>query len=136
MRLLLLFFSFLSLLNAIDWDVEKSFKLKKDQIQNILITTPTSEKLLSFRWTLFKNEGLVFLYTFDDHAFQNILYQRHRSRMTKVVFEDIHVKHQIKPFLLFKFQSYDYETGRAEIVVFLNDKEGNVDLKFIPKKAK
>lgn len=136
MRFLLLYLSFVSLINAIDWDVEKSFKLKKDQIQNIVITTPTSEKLLSFRWTLFKNEGLVFLYTFDDHVFQNILYQRHRSRMTKVVFKDVQVKEQIKPFLLFKFQSYDYEKGRAEIVLFLSDKEGNVDLKFIPKKAK
>lgn len=56
--------------------------------------------------------------------------------MTKVVFNDVQVKHHLKPFLLFKFQSYDYEKGRAEVVLFLSDKEGNVKLKFIPNKAK
>ena len=54
-------------------DVVK-ISLKKDQTKKILIKYDTIQKLFQFRWTLYKNGGLVIFRSYDRSVAQNILY--------------------------------------------------------------
>jgi hypothetical protein len=58
-RVLLLFFLVLNQVNANDFVQVQSISLKKDEQKKILVKYGSINKLFKFRWTLFKNGGLV-----------------------------------------------------------------------------
>jgi len=133
LRSIALFFLLISFVHAGDWALKKDYVLKKDEVVNAIIKTDTSTKILSFRWTLFKNEGLVFLTSFDDNVMQNILYKHYRNRAIKIVMNDVYIKYKQKPYLLLEFKGYDFVKHEAKIQLLLHDPNSRVSIKFIKK---
>ena len=80
MRTLLLYLLSLSLLFSINWTTTSEFTLKKDRVALWLV----GERELSFRWTLFHNEGLVYIAKFDNFPYQGILYDDYRKNGFKI----------------------------------------------------
>lgn len=79
MRIFVLVMFFVGFLFA-SFDFSERFTLRKDEIIHYKINA----KDLLFRWTLFHNEGLVYLCKFDAFAYQGVLYANHSLRAFNV----------------------------------------------------
>ena len=58
---------------ADEWKPSKSVSLKKDDIESILVKSGALQCLFDFRWTLYKNNSIVILRSYDGFVAQNIL---------------------------------------------------------------
>jgi len=67
-----------------EWKYSKTFVLKKDQLQHVVIYDGEKKHQLSFRWTLYVNHGLVMHVDYDGHTYQPLLSTRYRLQRFKV----------------------------------------------------
>ncbi|QFR49069.1 hypothetical protein FJR48_04740 [Sulfurimonas lithotrophica] len=136
MRIFLRFFLVLSLLHGIvyglDFKQTKVIKLKKDEQKKILVKYDNIIKLFEFRWTLYKNGGLVIHRSYDKIISQNILYKRYKNNSFRLELKSPGAgKYYNLPYILVKFEDFDFKTDEAIFKLFLYDDAGNVSLKEI-----
>ena len=99
----------------------KEIKLKKDQEQKVIVKYDGREKVFIFRWTLYKNNGLVLFRSYDKIVAQNILYLRKTSRSFRVELKPRGLNFYDKPYLLVIFKDFDFETREAKFELLLSD---------------
>ena len=121
----------LSSLHGIEFKEVKIIKLKKDKQKKILVNYGTHSKLFTMRWTLYKNDGLVVFHSYDKFVFQNILYLRYKNQFFKQELKsrggDIHNT----PYLLVKFEEFNYETREASFKLLLSDSQAQMNLNYL-----
>lgn len=110
--------------------------LKKDEQKKILVEYGSVKKLFKFRWTLYKNGGLVILRSYDRIVAQNILYLNHKNQSFRLDLKSKGADFYNVPYLLVKFKEFDYEKNRAVFGFYLSDKNGQVSLKDLDKNQK
>lgn len=66
------------------WSWEKSLELKKEQVYTAHFDLGNVQKKLEFRWTLFKNQGLVLHIRYDKFNHQVVLYQDYQRNAFKL----------------------------------------------------
>lgn len=107
-------------LNYFNSHFEKS--LVKDQEMIIVVKEAGDEKLLTFRWTLFHNQGLVTLMNYNGEPSQQLLYKRYQENSIKL---DIALRNnetsRFHPYLIITFLGYNYENKSAQFEVFHKD---------------
>ena len=116
---------------ALEWSYEKEVVLKKDEFFSVWIKTPTEQKLLKFRWTLFRNSNLVLLKVFDKFNNQHILtegYPRNSIKFDVGIRSD---KYREKPYMLIKFDRFNYEMKEASFKLLLKDKSEKINIEII-----
>lgn len=128
--LLLLLFSFSTLI-AIDFRDIKKISLKKDETKKILVKYGKITKLFKFRWTLYKNGGLVIHRSYDRVIAQNILYLRHKNQTFRVELKPRGADFYNVPYMLVKFKEFDYEKHEAVFELFLSDRDMQIKLKYL-----
>lgn len=128
MRLLLAFFILSVSLFAGDFRNQFVIKLKKDEQKKILVKYGNFSKLFKFRWTLYKNGGLVIHRSYDKNIAQNVLYLRHQNQSFRQELSP-RDKDYVQPYLLVKFSKFDFETDEAEFDVYLSDDKMKVLLR-------
>lgn len=128
MRKLLLFLLCMSFVMGIDLNYfNNTFQkqLKKDELMQIVVTDRSDEKLLSFRWTLFHNQGLVTLTNYNGEPSQQLLYKRYQENSIKIELalrkDELSRYH---PYLFITFLGYDYVTKSAKFEVLHKDPSG------------
>jgi hypothetical protein len=126
--LLTLTFSFI---NASDIKKIKEIALKKDEQKKILVKYGSFKKLFTFRWTLFKNGGLVIFRSYNNIVAQNILYLRHQNQSFRLELKSRGVDSYDVPYMLIKFKKFDFEKKTAEFELFLSDKDSQIVLKYL-----
>ena len=132
LRIFLLLIFVFSLSNALDFKQTKIIKLKKDEQKKILVKYDNFVKLFEFRWTLYKNGGLVIHRSYDKIISQNVLYTRYKNNSFRLELKSTGAsKTYSTPYMLVKFEEFDYKTNEAIIKLFLYDEDGNVNLKYI-----
>ncbi|WP_345993846.1 hypothetical protein [Sulfurimonas sp. HSL-1716] len=131
--LLLSFFSVS--INAQLYKTKYNIKLKKDKTEKILVKYEGIEKLFKFRWTLYHNDGLVVLRSYDEAVAQNILYLNHVNQSVRVELKTRAGGFYSLPYIILKFVKFDYQTQEAVFELFLFDKKEQIDLKFLTKEA-
>lgn len=135
MKSILQLFIVISLLYGItyanDFREVKVISLKKDEQKKILVKYGSIEKLFKFRWTLYKNNGLVVLRSYDRIVAQNILYLRHKNQSFRLELRSRGTDFYNVPYVLVKFKEFNYETNEAVFELFLSDKSGKVNLKYL-----
>lgn len=129
--LLSVFFIFTSVVFAIDFRYTEDISLKKDEQKKILVKYGQYTKLFKFRWTLFKNEGLVILRSYDTIVAQNILYIRKNNQSFRLPLKPSLGHSYIAPYFLIKFIQFDYEKHEAIFTLMLRDDEYEVQLEEI-----
>jgi len=102
--------------------------LKKDEQKKILVKYAQKEKLFKFRWTLYKNGGLVLFRSYDKIVAQNILYLRHKNQSFRMELKPRGADFYNVPYLLVKFKKFDYEKKEATFEMFLYDKKSQITL--------
>jgi len=119
-----------SVIHANDFREVKTISLKKDEQKKILVKYGSIEKLFKFRWTLYKNGGLVVFRSYDQVVAQNILYLRHKNQSFRFDLMPKGLSYNV-PYMLVKFKEFNYETNEAVFELFLSDSEMQIKLKYL-----
>ena len=128
--LILLLFGF-SFIFANDFREIQQISLKKDEQKKILVKYGDVTKLFKFRWTLFKNDGLVVLRSYDKNVAQNILYMRHKNRSFIVEVKPRGADYYNVPYILVKFKEFKHKTNEALFELFLSDDKMQISLRHL-----
>ncbi|SFV51392.1 hypothetical protein MNB_SM-7-307 [hydrothermal vent metagenome] len=131
LRGVFLFFTFCGLVFANELIKVKEYHLKKDEIKKILVKYASSEKLLTFRWTLYKNDALVVFSSYDQIVSQHLLYLNHTNQSLRIELVSRGAYEYITPYLLIRFDEFDFGKDRAKISLWLYDKRHEVYLKYL-----
>ncbi len=131
LKFLVFLIFFQSLLVANTYRDIIKFSLKKDEQKKVLIKYGKIQKLFQFRWTLFVNDGLVVLKSYDDIVSQNMLYVNHKNQSFRVELLSRGGNNYNTPYILVKFLGFDYEKNKAKFELFLSDDEVKVRVKYL-----
>ncbi len=134
LKIILILSVFFSMGIALDYKQTKRIELAKDEEKKILVNYDGFSKLFKFRWTLFKNGGLVIHRSYDNVISQNILYTRHKNNFIKLKLKSRGAGNYDVPNLLIKFKEFNYQTNKAVIELFLYDRDGIISLEYLDKK--
>jgi hypothetical protein len=119
----------LSVVYADEFRDIRTISLKKDEQKKILVKYNEITKLFKFRWTLYKNEGLVIHRSYDRIVAQNILYLRRKNQSFRQELRPRGANFYTVPYVLVKFKEFKYETNEAVFEMFLSDKSMQISLK-------
>ena len=109
----------------------KEWHLKKDETKKILVKYASSEKLLTFRWTLYKNDALVVFSSYDQIVSQHLLYLNHTNQSVRVELVSRGAHDFVVPYMLIKFDDFDFARHEAKISLWLYDKRHEIYLKYL-----
>ncbi|MDR0664999.1 MAG: hypothetical protein LBF86_05705 [Helicobacteraceae bacterium] len=125
MRKLLLGFLLTINLSAIDWAHSESFSLKKDEFAVFEV----NENILTFRWSLFHNNGLVSLIKYDHFPYQTILYDDYKLNAIKIPVKTSPDATPPRPYIMIVFEGFDLDRNVSNMRLYLSDAQGLVTVK-------
>ena len=118
-----------SFIFASDLVETKEILLKKDVQKKILVKYADKEKLFKFRWTLYKNGGLVIFRSYDKIVAQNVLYLRHENQSFRVELKTKGADSYNVPYMLVRFKEFKQDTKEALFEILLFDDKKQILLK-------
>jgi hypothetical protein len=131
LRILLLLCLGLHVSMAEEFKAVEHVSLKKDQLERLVIKSEGSRRLLEFRWTLYANENLVVLRSFDDSVTQHMLKLNHTNQSFRIELLP-HTAYKVNvPYLLIKFTGFDYQKNEGQFDIFLQDKKEEIEWEFL-----
>ena len=106
------------------WYIDDIIYLKKDYPVIYRLKYQQKVYILKFRWTLYKNNGIVMLYNFKNHPYQNILYKNMQLNGFKkfIKFNDS----PIAPYFMIYFRGFKDNIAKFEFLVY--NPEQNIDI--------
>ena len=110
----------------------KSYLLAKDETKKVLVKTKKAQKFLTFRWTLYKNDGLVVFTSFDQIVSQHILYLNNTNHSIRIELLPRGAHEYVEPYLLLHFDKFDFVKHKAKISLWIYDKRNETIVKFLP----
>ena len=131
---LLLLTLFLSVLGADDFREVIKISLKKDEQKKFLVKYGSSERLFTFRWTLYHNGGLVLFRSYDKKVAQNILYLNHQNQSFRVEFKTRGGEGYYVPYVLVKFKEFDFEKHEAHFDLLISDQKMEISFRELKQK--
>ncbi len=118
---------------ANDFKDIKKIALKKDEQKKILVKYDTYKKLFIFRWTLYKNDGLVIHRKYDGIVGQNILYLNHQNQSFRFDLKPRGADAYNVPYMLVKFKKFDFKKQKALFELFVSDKQNQIEIEYLKK---
>ena len=109
----------------------KKIVLKKDEKKKILVKYDGNKKLFEFRWTLYKNGGLIIFRAYDKIVAQNILYLREKNQSFKVELKTRGEDYYEVPYILVKFKEFNHDEKKAIFELFIYDKKEQILLEYL-----
>ena len=131
---LLILCIFFICLSANNYTETVDINLKKDDEQKILVKYGNTQRVFKFRWTLYVNGGLVVFRSYDKIVAQNVLYLRHKNQSFRLELKTRGASNYAVPYVLVKFNEYDFETQEAKFQLFLSDKNAEITLEYLDDK--
>ena len=119
---------------ANDLQEVKKISLKKDEQKKILVKYDDKKKLFKFRWTLYINDGLVILRSYDKRVAQNVLYLNHKNQSFRVELKTRGADFYNVPYILVKFKEFDFKKNIAKFELYLSDDKDQIKLKILQNK--
>ncbi|ADN08952.1 hypothetical protein [Sulfurimonas autotrophica] len=114
----------------------KEISLKKDEQKKILVKYDNKTRLFKFRWTLYINDGLVILRSYDKTVAQNILYLNHKNQSFRVELKTRGADFYNVPYILVKFKEFDAKKNIARFELYLSDDKDQISLEILKNKQK
>lgn len=93
----------------------------------------TYAKLFTFRWTLYKNHGLVIHRSYDRVVGQNVLYLNYTNQSIHLDLTPRGADFYNVPYLLIKFKKFDFKKHEAIFEFYLSDEKGQIHLQYLKK---
>jgi hypothetical protein len=113
----------------------KKISLKKDEHTNIFVKYAKYKRLFKFRWTLYKNEGLVMFSSYNKEVKQHILYLNNTNQSFKVLLKPKGSDFYENPYFLVFFKDFNFEKHEANFEVYLSDKKHQLEIKYQKKEV-
>jgi hypothetical protein len=132
-RLFLLFFVLIVNLFGNDFRDIHKVSLKKDEQTKIFVKYGSKVKLFKFRWTLYKNGGLVIHRSYDGVVSQNILYKGYTNQSFRLELKARGADNYNVPYFLVKFKEFDYEKNEAQFELYLSDEKGQLLIEYVER---
>jgi hypothetical protein len=121
------------------WWINDTIYLKKDYPVTYKLKYKNKLYFLKFRWTLYKNDGIVMLYNYQKHPYQNILYKNMQLNGFKkyITFSDS----PNSPYFMIYFRDFKDNIAKFQFLVYNPKKniESNIsepryrDIKWVKK---
>lgn len=96
------------------WNTSQNIVLKKDELYLGVIYEHHLEKPLFFRWTLYKNHGLVVYLNYDKFPYQFILYKDYQRETFKLPLFGNDAVNNIS-YLYLSFRDFDEKKNTASL---------------------
>ena len=130
-RILFVFILFAYNIYATDLLNIKKYSLKKDETKKILVKYSSSQKVFEFRWTLYKNDGLVVLSSYDNFPSQHMLYLNHLNQTIRIFLKPKGAYEFNVPYMLLKFDDFDFANQKAKFSLWLFDVKQEIYIKYL-----
>ena len=138
MRLFHLAYITLLLLGSVmygdDYSLKKEFALQKDEQKKFLVKYADERKLFTLRWTLYINDVLTVLHSYDVRVGQHALQNNHVNQSFRVQLKARGLQERNAPYLLVQFKEFDFQKNRAKFALFLYNNGVEIALEEIPNK--
>jgi len=115
-KIFLFFPLFLFAIKPSYWWINDTIYLKKDYTAIYTISYKNQQFTLKFRWTLYKNDGLVMLYNYEGHPYQNILYKQEEINGFKKF-----IKWNIapnSPYFMIYFRDFSNNIAKLQFLIY------------------
>jgi len=99
------------------WRIDDTIYLKKDYPAIYKIYYNNQTYTLKFRWTLYKNDGIVMFYDYENHPYQNILYTTTQTNGFKKFISSI-VDSPKAPYFLIYFRNFSGNIAKFEFLIY------------------
>lgn len=109
----------------------KEIRLKKDEVQKMQVLTRGVTYPLEFRWTLYKNGGLVLHRNYDRFNFQNVLRLNHRNQSIRIEIDMSGGDPRQFTYIVLKFKTFDFSAQEAVFDLLLRDEGDKVILNYL-----
>lgn len=122
------FFIILLFANFLNAELIEEIELSKDELKIINLSVNNIQKTLSFRWTLYKDRGLVMHIKYDDLPHQVVLYKNNLNSY-KVVLEKI-AKNDVNdnPNIILYFIDFNLKTNKAKFRYYLFNYNSTIEV--------
>lgn len=112
------------------WAQSGLASLKKDELYALIVESGEMKKEVRFRWTLYKNRGLVMHLGYDRFVHQFVLYRDYRQDSFKL---DLMSKEEAglkeTPYLMLVFKGYSRASEIADIEYYVYPGDQDVSVK-------
>ena len=102
-----------------NWNSKETIYLTKDEFYQKIIEEGVRKKRLYFRWTLFKNEGLVIHLNYDGFNHQFILYKHYGLNRFKLNLLPKYNYEKESSFMLLIFKDIDIIDKNATFELYI-----------------
>ncbi|MDR2152343.1 MAG: hypothetical protein LBO72_05950 [Helicobacteraceae bacterium] len=116
-------------LYAIDWAHSEPFNLRKDEFAVFEI----DENILTFKWSLFHNDGLVSLIKYDHFPYQTVLYDDYKLNAIKIPVKTNPTVVAPPPYVMIVFEGFDRDRNVSNMRLYLSDALGSVKIKKVSR---
>lgn len=123
-RYLLFLFIIIGVVNA---EFLGEIILKKDEAKKIEFFVENSKKVLTFRWTLYKDGVLITHFKYDGIPYQFSLYKEH-ANSAKITLSSINNANNTNPYVIFYFTDYDDISKEARFRYYIYNFDNNVEV--------
>ena len=103
--------------------MDDNISLQKDEQKVFLVKYENKERKFKFRWTLYTNEGLVTLSSYDTIVSQHMMYLNNTHQTFRVILKRGSRIYE-RVYFLVKFKEFDSKKNRAIFELFLSDPKG------------
>lgn len=111
------------------WKQNGTLELEKDQTFRFAVSSETMQKDLSFRWTLYKNRGLVLHLKYDGFVHQFILYTDYqRSSFKLPIKAEPEKKPEEAPYFMLVFKDFNRKSAVATLDYYLRTGDAEIDI--------
>ena len=132
LRLLLAAFLLCGVAEA-NFRFSEELRLKKDAVEKIMVVREASRHLLTLRWTLYKNGGLVVHRSYDGFNTQNVLKLNHNNQSIRIDVDRSGGAPKTFTYIVIKFKAFDFETEEAVFELLLRDEAEKVVLEHLSR---
>ena len=127
-------FLFAGVVYADEYSLKREFSLQKDEQKKFLVKYDTERKLFRFRWTLYINDVLTVLRSYDLNVAQHILQLNHANQSFRVQLMTRGLNERSAPYILVKFKEFDFQKNEAKFVLLLYNNGVTINLEEIKEK--
>ena len=115
-KIFLFFPLFIFAISPTYWWIDDTIFLQKDYPVIYKIFYKNRTYILKFRWTLYKNDGIVMLYNYENYPFQNILYKSFQLNGFKkfIKWND----KPYSPYFMIYFENFDNGIAKFRFLIY------------------
>ncbi len=126
-KIILLCFSVL--LNVLNAELIEEFILKKDEVKIINLFVERDYKTLAFRWTLYKDRGLVMHLNYDRNPHQFQLYKESIAlNAFKIPLTHTRSTKTQNPHIIIYFVDFNNDKKEAKFRYYLNKYDAQIEI--------